>query len=261
MILIEVTDIKALIMELTKLPNHYMYRGHSCIEWNLSSTLERLLGDKFCDCAEKHEKYSINEFNKKYHLYCKANNIPKTKLERLAIMQHYGIPTKLLDFTLSPFVALYFSIENSEKTNDCLSIYALDYRRINKYSINYLKNNLTNNQSINYSDVAFNEDKIFEQIDENSLEILWTVEPNISNLRLDKQSGCFLTSGCTKMSIEKLLSKDIYKEIENYKFIIKGIHWDNIYTLLQKMNITAKTIYGDMEGLSKSIKMQMKAYS
>jgi hypothetical protein len=49
--------------------------------------------------------------------------------------------------------------------------------------------------------------------------------------------------------------------IKKFKFIIPWNLWDNINALLEKMSINSKTIYGDLEGLSKSIKLFMKAYA
>ena len=41
-----------------------------------------------------------------------------TTLDKLAKLQHYGFPTRLLDVTLNPLVALYFSVRVTEKTNN-----------------------------------------------------------------------------------------------------------------------------------------------
>jgi hypothetical protein len=45
------------------------------------------------------------------------------------------------------------------------------------------------------------------------------------------------------------------------KYIVPYEIYENIYALLRKMNINAKTIYGDLGGLAKSIKMDMQVHA
>jgi hypothetical protein len=259
---IEISDPEELIKTLNSYPNNYMYRGQSDSIWTMRSTLDRILGSKYSVELEKFESMSINMFQNKFHLYDKTNKKPDTKLEWLSIMQHYGVPTRLLDFSTSPYVALYFALEESSKNEKkMMSIYAVDYRSLMKKTLEYLKN-IDKKFSTEYEDVNSNQDKIFEEtIDRYAYDILWVTEPQIANLRLDRQSGCFLFSGTAKKSYEELFESDLYKDIDIQKINIKNGIWENLFTLLLRMNINSKTIYGDLEGLSRSIKMLIKAYS
>jgi len=258
---INITRPEELVTCFNSLPNNYVYRGHSDQAWKLESTLERILQDNFSTRSEKYEQYSLYEFQSKFHLYDKSNKVPNTKIEWLSIMQHYGVPTRIIDFTLSPYVALYFALENTAaKSDGHLAIYAINYRDIIKTSLSWLKRQDGSIQ-LEYADLPYKTEVLCEQIEKHPGNTLWIIEPNFSNLRLDRQAGCFLVSGDTKMTVEELLKNSEYAAIENYKYIVPVVLWDNLYTLLERLNITSRTIYGDLEGLAKSIKMRIRAYT
>jgi hypothetical protein len=260
---VEINSIEELIKQLNSLPNHFLYRGHANAEWALQSSLERIIGTKWsAEEAKRFEEFSLLQFKPKFHLYDHKNVIPDSKLAWLSIMQHYGVPTRLLDFTESPYVALYFALEAYEPhlSND-FSIFALDYAEIMNQSIKH----------ISLKDEAFKEtrtsiyekqDEIFEKVvDRFSYDIVWIAEPKQLNARLDRQSGSFLLSGNRGLKIQDVLDSKPYENVSMYKYRIHSSLYTGIFALLRKMNINSKSLYGDLDGLARSIRMQMQIYS
>lgn len=260
---IKIKDSEDLIRSMNELPNSFIYRGHADSNWKLESTLERTIGDKWSSAlASKFEDHYLNLFKSKYHIYNGDEHEPKSKLAWLSVMQHYGAPTRLIDFTESPYVALYFALEayNPLLKND-LAIYALDYSSIMDESLAYISRRDSTFRKTRH-EIIGKQDELFDDVvDRFSYEVVWITEPLELNARIDRQSGTFLVSGDKEKRIEELLSSDMYKDVRLLKFIVPYTIYENIYALLRKMNINAKTIYGDLGGLAKSIKMDMQVHA
>lgn len=260
---VQFSDMDSLLRQLNELPNNYIYRGHASSVWSLESTLERTLGKQWSrDTAAKYEKYSLDKFKSKYQIYRSNEHEPSSKLSWLSVMQHYGVPTRLIDFTESPYIALYFALEAYSFASETdLAVYAFDYTSIMEVALQHVSNN-DNSFNKDRLQVASDTDRVFDEIvDRFSYGMLWVTEPLEMNARIDRQAGTFLLSGDASASVEALLSSGEYSKCAAYKFIIKREMYENIFALLRKMNISAKTIYGDLGGLAKSIRMELQAYA
>ena len=71
----------------------------------------------------KTEISSLDRF--KRHAAPYIQNPPENNWEWLAIAQHYGLPTRLMDWTRNPLVAAYFSCKDNRNANDA-AIFVLD---------------------------------------------------------------------------------------------------------------------------------------
>jgi hypothetical protein len=83
---------------------------------DLETTLEKVAAEFGVQDVPWLEKTLIIEFVRRYHLYHVATPPrPGDTLEWLALMAHYGAPTRFLDFTYSLPIAAFFALERAEK--------------------------------------------------------------------------------------------------------------------------------------------------
>lgn len=103
------------------------YRGHNIYSWKLEPSLYRKDNKKLLS----KENMIINDAIIKY-----PNDLikHKTNFEKLAFLQHYNIPTRLLDLTENPLVALFFACFGNNKTQEASVIILSINEDIVKYN-------------------------------------------------------------------------------------------------------------------------------
>lgn len=118
----------------------WIFRGHKSEEYHLDSGLDRYLKDIVCARRLRGLKTDVESFAinlPRAEHFAIANFRAKSQefhewgsnASALLAMQHYGAKTRLLDFTTSIMVALYFAYEE-KMTGKARSIYAVNYRTL-----------------------------------------------------------------------------------------------------------------------------------
>jgi hypothetical protein len=105
----------------------FVFRGMGLAVSDLSTTLHRL-GEGHSDIASL-EGHLLRNFRK----YAHANPAAGDSIWNwLALAAHHGLPTRLLDWTYSPFVALHFATENLAHYGSDAAIWCVNHRETNQ---------------------------------------------------------------------------------------------------------------------------------
>jgi len=141
--------------------------------------------------------------------------LPESELEWLTIARHHGLPTRLLDWTLSPLVACFFAVSRRPDTDGVVYLYDIDR--------------------------AGRE----EAIDLKKLKVITAFFPTHTTTRLTAQSGMFTIHPTHQQTLHSRKLK---------KIIIPKAAKKDILELLAKFGIHHATLFPDLDGLANFIK-------
>lgn len=260
----------------------YYYRGVSRAKYRLLSSLDRLVaqarhriigGSKFHKGFR--EQLLIREFKKVARNHLTGNAIPTTQFEWLSLMQHYGVSTRLLDVTRSPFIALYFAVRDWSNADDGAAVWAIAPHKLHEASSHRLSKNEfpypIREPWVSYSEMPdFAQDHYFsEAFLSGKHKVSMILEPSWSNERLACQQGAFIVSGGESLiedAILDLICDSSYKdpieaEMEDkhridmslMKLIIPGKVKKDVFNRLRRMNIYAATLFPGIEGAARGV--------
>jgi len=105
-----------------------IFRGQACADWPLVHSLSRKLAPSMDEESRIDiEQAAMTQFQQQGHLLLGSGSPPKPDDLHgwWAYMQHHGAPTRLLDWTKSPFVALYFAVVEQPEHDGAVWLFSL----------------------------------------------------------------------------------------------------------------------------------------
>lgn len=243
--------------QLVKRYPRFGFRGHTDSNWELSPTFIRFTkatlsnlgktGNEAETLKNRLHKSLLSEFKKNL---INNNDMPQDKVESMDLWQygqHFGLPTPLLDWSESPYIALFFALaelkHDDNKTSRCI------------WALNIDNLNALNREIINISSKKKIDTSIFEPLD-------IVFEHNQSNRRITFQQG-FFTKHTYFNSFEVWLQQVVKMLPRNslgtplltkYIFNCSDIQRLECLKILDKMNINYRTLFPDIEGSVKDAK-------
>lgn len=204
----------------------------------------------------------------------------RSTFQILAKMQHYGLPTRLLDISSNPLISLFFAVEEDEKTNtldgelvifsipqnfikyydsDTVSVVSnIAKRPFKKLNVCRVSRKITKEEDkqqwlkrfndiphIKYLLHEIKDEKPYftHVIEKDHLQSIWCVKPLLNNRRIIKQDGAFLLFGLNG-------SKEKLAEYKSDAFVPKCYRVTNKVELreqLELLGVSKDKIYPELD--------------
>lgn len=270
--IMRIHKVTSFIQEIQKLPQDpnfiYFFRGHSNAKKykiepsiyrnnNLIKNEDHLFKELVLHNPEEFEKY-------------------KTTIEYLVLMQHYSLPTRLLDLTTNPLIALYFtSISNQKKSgevivfkvpknaikyydSDTVSVIANIAKRPHTFTVDHSlsKDDFNKQDDIGYllHEIGGEKPHFKPLIVPDDINRVICVKVKQDNPRIVNQSGAFLLFGIngdkTKIAVIDPTWLPRKTDLERIYIFSKA----RIIKELELMGITTALVYPEMENYAKKLK-------
>lgn len=238
---------------VSTLSENWAFRGQRHSEWVLNNAIERT---DFVHFYPAIEADFLAEFQRGARNYLSRDEIPNHIIEWLALMQHHGAPTRLLDFSRSPFVAAFFAFEQSSPRADHgIAIWAINIAYLKSRSLAVLSEIFPGDSK--QERTGINED-LFEQIFfRNDCSLVFPVEPFRMNRRYSLQQSLFVSTGKGYepfMQQLGFLGEDLERAL--IKIVLPACQQKEVLRDLQRMNLNRASLFPDLDGYAASLRLR-----
>jgi hypothetical protein len=215
------------------------WRGQSRSDWKLLAGIDR--GKR-----RRQEKEIVMRFCAGARVRCSTCPPEGDVAAWLYLMQHHGLPTRLLDWTQSFLVAAYFACNQNPKVDGviwALDPFGLNYSQLGKRSIVHQDNGA-------YKGI-FSDAFSGNLPNVNKVLAVFSMD---TNLRMMHQHSRFTIHG-VGTELESLPDADQFLS----RLVIPAISKASIMSELQAMCITESHLFPDLEHLAKEVKESIRA--
>ncbi|GEM_PF-142976 len=258
-----------------ELKGSWAFRGQRKSSWNLDTSLDLAVmveyaGDGFSGYGRLNRETELSKllflFQQQAHHY--IDNLPALDDvgSWLALMQHYGVPTRFLDWTKSPYVALFFALADEpsedESPETSAAVWAIDLDWLESRGQELLKSDYPIPALDDYQARAKYLNVLLPNPTENA--VIVKIDPLKTNERMVAQQGFFLCNLFHKnyASFNQILMSMIFHQIPDEP-VLRKLQVDKSQRItflkqLREMNIHSASLFPGLDGFGKSLKLDLK---
>ena len=251
-------DIQALLEERFSHPDiRWVFRGQVSADWALVPSLERVATQRF-GRPHEHQAYIewriFRHFTRHLHRFVSRVPPEDELLEWYALMQHHGAPTRLLDWTYSFYIALFFAIEQANPGDTC-AVWAVDqqwtYETLRRSKLKVVREAFD-------QDPKLKQPEIISNLMKHEPTLVMPLVPFYINERLAVQQGVFLVPMNLNHSfMENLRALATPETLRKHILKIEiPVTLDNqwyILAWLNRLNVNRLSLFPGIDGFATSL--------
>jgi len=227
--------------DLRRFRSSYAFRGQSDVRADLKTSVARLGG------ALDIEAHLLRNFRK----YAERQASPGDSVWNwLALAQHHGLPTRLLDWTYSPYVAMHFATEHVQDFGVDGVIWCVDYVQTNALLPDILKRILQEEGSFVFTAGMLERAAAtladFDRLSQQTFVAFF--EPPSLDERIVVQFALFSLVSNYKLSLDAWLAN--YPHVYRKIVVPASLKWE-VRDKLDQANITERVLHPGLDGLSR----------
>lgn len=291
-----VTNILDWIDRVSRDVGRIVFRGQGDARWRLETGLDRLFAEEIenhdADIGSQELAFESNSMSEFHRESARLSEYAAfSGVDLLSLMQHYKGKTRLLDFTFSPLVALFFALEQYRQSTGAIKTFNQyhpvgdgweDERKIEDIAVwavdisSFKLPDVCDGVQVPLYGASIGSPRIrnFNDFRADANEVIGSgssscgidvIVPKVNNDRSSAQEGLFLMPRRLGESFETNLKCAIHDSpsvgtvVTRYDFPVSAI--DGIQQYLNNHRITAKQLFPGIEGLAESLNWKKKLFS
>ncbi len=233
--------------DLGRFRSDYAFRGLGSPARGLWTGLTRLGSN-----SAELEHHLLRNFRK----YAYRDAVPFDSVWNwLALGQHHGLPTRLLDWSFSPFVALHFATADPELFGEDAMIWCVDFMKVKEFLPDRLKEVLDEEGANVFTAEMLNRvARSLREFDQLAAEpFVAFFEPPSLDERIINQYALFSMMSDPRVGLEDWLTR--HPGLSRQLIIPKELKWE-VRDKLDQANITERVLFPGLDGLSRWLRRQ-----